>query len=72
MVKFPALSHGYSLVTSPHERAVFQNLKFGKLNTLTINLTFLRTILQYSSKVLASIHAIPLFARLSKAHYRDL
>ena len=69
MVKFLALSHGYSLVTSPYERAVFQILKFGKLNTLTNNLTFLRTILHYSSKVLARIHAIPLFARLSKANY---
>ena len=31
MVKFPVLSHGYSLVSSPYERAVIQILKFGKL-----------------------------------------
>ena len=31
MVKFPVLSHGYSLVTSLYERAVIQILKFGKL-----------------------------------------
>ena len=53
MVKFPALSHVYSLVTSLYERAVFQIVKFGKLNTLTNNLAFLRTIFHYSSKVLA-------------------
>ena len=31
MVKFPMLSHGYSLVTSPYERTVIQILKFGKM-----------------------------------------
>ena len=31
MVKFPALSYGYSVVPSPYERAVIQTQKFGNL-----------------------------------------
>ena len=72
MVNFSVLFHAYNLVTSPYERAVIQTQKFGNLNTFNNNSKFFHTILRYSSKVLAWIHAIHLFARLSKARYRDL
>ena len=72
MANFSVLSHDYSLVASPRERAAIQIQKFGKPEYVRCNLTLFPTILSYSSKVLAWIHAIPLFARLSKAHYWDL
>ena len=72
MVKFPVLPHDYSLVASPCERATIQIQKFGKQEYVRYSLTLSPTIFYYSSKVLAWIHAIPLFARLSKAHYWDL
>ena len=74
---FPVLSHAHSLrqrwVIPPCVRAViflFHNSPYWK--NFTDNLTFVCIILHYSSQVLAWIHAVPLFARLSKALYWDL
>ena len=72
MANFLVLFHAYNLVTPPYERAVIQTQKFGNLEYINNKLMFFHTILRYSSKVLAWIHAMPLFARLSKARYRDL
>ena len=53
MANFPVLFHAYNLVTLPYEPAVVQTQKIGNLDYINNNLMFIRTILRYSSKVLA-------------------